>query len=77
MIAQSIVRWDNTLKEVFDLIREGKFENRYYTSYEGAMAAGICEVWINEDVVPSDIVEQARAAEEQIINGELSVPFEP
>lgn len=77
VIAQSIVRWDNTLKEVFDAIREGKFENRYYTSYEGAMAAGICEVWINEDVVPSDIVEQARAAEQQIIDGELSVPFEP
>ena len=77
VIAQSIVRWDNTLKEVFDLIREGKFENRYYTNYEGSMAAGVCEVLINEDVVPKEIVETARQVEEQIISGELVVPFEP
>lgn len=77
VIAQSIVRWDDALKEAFELVREGKFENRYYTEYEGAMADGICEVLINENVVPSDIVKQAHTVEQQIINGELSVPFEP
>ena len=77
VIAQSIVRWDNTLKEVFELVRQGAFENRYYTRYEGAMTDGVCEVWINEDVVPANIVEQARTVEQQIIDGTLTIPFEP
>lgn len=77
VIAQSIVRWDTALKEAFELVREGKFENRYYTEYEGAIAAGICEVLINENVVPSDIVEQAHTVTQEIIDGKLSVPFEP
>lgn len=77
VIAQSIVRWDTALQEAFGLVREGKFENRYYTEYEGAMAEGICEVLINEDVVPADVVKQALEVKQQIIDGKLSVPFEP
>ncbi|WP_161844618.1 BMP family protein [Pseudoflavonifractor sp. 524-17] len=77
VIAQSIIRWDNTMKEVFNLVSQGKFECRYYTSYEGSLASGTCEVMINEDVVPADIVAKAREVEGQIISGAISVPFEP
>lgn len=77
VVANAVIRWDNTLREVFDLVREDKFENRYYTQYEGAMTAGTCEITYNEDILPKEVKDRVEKIKADIISGELVVPFEP
>lgn len=77
MLGCAVCMWDTSLKEAFDAIRAGNFENRYYTTYEGAIAGGYTDAVLNEALIPADVLAEVEAVRAQIVSGELVVPYNP
>lgn len=78
VLGNAVIRWENTLRDVFDAVRDDTFKAGYYTRYEGSFADGTCSMELSDTIpIPQEVLDKVAEVEDQLRSGELVVPFEP
>lgn len=74
----AVIRWENTMRDVFDDVKAGTFKNQYYTRYEGAFTDGTCALELSKTItIPQNVQDKVADVKNQLISGNLVVPFQP
>lgn len=78
VVTSAMVKWAPMLKKVFDSVRAGTFEPKYYSTYQGALAEGMAELAPYYDFsskIPNEVKSKVEEVKAKIISGEIVVPY--